>query len=127
MFDKTYRNKAGRSFTEGKKFRMADFLNYYDTLTDEEWDAAIEMAAKKGYDISSVKAYIRVYGDGHFFRPMGLEEVREQLLELHRFDEPMCSTGYDDRTVEERRRDIEELYASMGLSVPAYWRRKLWQ
>ena len=36
MFDKTYRNKAGKSFTEGKRFRMSDFLNYYDALTDGE-------------------------------------------------------------------------------------------
>lgn len=125
MFDKTYRNKAGRSFTEGKKFRMVDFLNYYDTLTDGEWDAAIEMAAKKGYDISNIKPYIRICCDD-FFKPMGFEEVREKLLELHGFNEPMCSTGYDDRPVEERRASIEEIYARIGRPVPAYWREKLW-
>ena len=95
-------------------------------MTDEEWDVAIEMAAKKGYDISNIKPYIRVYGGGYAFRPMGLEEVREQLLKLHGFNEPMSSTGYDDRTIEEQRRDTEEFYARMGLPVPEYWRAKLW-
>lgn len=126
MFEKTYRNKAGKSFTEGRKFNMTEFSDYYNTLTDEEWDAAIGMAEKKGYDISNIKPYIRVYGRDGFFKPLGLEEVREQLLALHGFKEVMWSTGFDDRTIDERRRSVEELYARMGRPVPEYWRAKLW-
>lgn len=127
MFEKTYRNKAGKSFTEGKKFNMTEFSDYYNTLTDEEWDAAIEMAAKKGYDISNIKPYIRVYGGGYTFQPLGLEEVFAQLLQVHGFNEVMSDTGYDDRTIEEQRRDTEEFYARMDRPVPEYWRAKLWR
>lgn len=126
MFEKTYRNKAGKSFTEGSKFRLIEFLDYYNTLTDEEWDAVIEMAAKKGYDISNVKAYIRVYGSNPGFEPMNLEEVCEQLLVFHGRNEPMSATCTGAVSIEEERRNTEEFYASMGLPVPDYWRARLW-
>lgn len=127
MFEKTYHNKAGKSFTEGRKFRISEFLDYYNTLTDEEWDAAIEMAAKKGYDISNVKAYIRVYGKNPGFEPMNLEEVCEQLLEIYGQNEGMSSTCIGSVPIEEERRNMEEFYASMGLPVPEYWRVRLWR
>lgn len=126
MFEKTYRNKAGKSFTEGRKLKLAEFLDYYNTLTGEEWDKAIEMAAKKGYDISNIKAYIRVYGDSSRFRPMDFEEACVQLLELHGAG-PISDFPANIVSIEEERRQTEEFYASMGLSVPQYWKDKLWR
>lgn len=124
MFDKTYRNKAGKSFTEGKKFRIKDFFDYYDTLTDDEWDAAIQMAALKGYDISSIKAYIRVYGA--VSKPMEFEEVRDSLLAIHVPGEAMYQYGIDETPLDEKRAAVEDMYARMGLSVPDYWKERLW-
>ena len=104
MFEKTYRNAAGKHFTEGRKFNMTEFLDYYNTLTDKEWDAAISMAAAKGYDISNIKPYMQICCDDFF----------------------MTDTGYDDRPIDEQRRSIEDMYALIGRPVPAYWREKLW-
>lgn len=126
MFEKTYRNEAGKSFTEGRKMKLAEFLDYYNTLTDEEWDKAIEMAAKKGYDISNIKAYIRVYGDSSHFEPMNFEEARVQLLELHGGG-PVLQLKASIVSIEEERREITEAYATMGLPVPQYWKDKLWK
>ncbi len=125
MFEKTYRNAAGKHFTEGRKFNMTEFLDYYNTLTDKEWDAAISMAAAKGYDISNIKPYMQICCDD-FFRPMGFEEVCEKLLKLHGINDVMTDTGYDDRPIDEQRRSIEDMYALIGRPVPAYWREKLW-
>lgn len=126
MFRRTYRNAAGKSFSEGRHFRMHDFMDYYNSLTDAEWDMAVRRAAGRGYDISSVKPFIRVYCDD-VIRPMGLEEVREKLLKMHGFRGVLCESSSCDLGIGEQRHGIEALYAGMGVPVPDYWREKLWQ
>lgn len=126
MFDKTYRNKAGKSFTEGKKFRIKDFFDYYDTLTDDEWDAAIQMAAKRGVDISNIKPYIRVYGHRDHFSPMEFTEVCDKLIALHNPGNPMTSLPAAIISRDEHRKEIENLYASLGVPVPDFWKEQLW-
>lgn len=125
MFNKTYRNQAGKSFTEGRRFCFYDFLDYYDTLTDDEWEDAIRMAAKKGVDIS----YIRIYRKSccnSFCKPMSFEDICEPLLQIHGFNEPMTSTCTGVTTVNEERNNIVDFYARLGVPVPKYWKEKLW-
>lgn len=126
MFDKTYRNKAGKSFTEGKKFRINDFFDYYNTLTIDEWDEAIRMAAKRGVDISNIKPYIRIYGHEDDFLPLEFVEIREKLIATHCPDNPMTWLPAAIISREEQRKEIEDLYASLGVPVPDFWKRRLW-
>lgn len=126
MFDKTYRNKAGKSFTEGKKFRINDFFDYYNTLTIDEWDEAIRMAAKRGVDISNIKPYIRIYGHEDDFLPLEFVEIREKLIAMHCPDNPMTWLPAAIISREEQRKEIEDLYASLGVPVPDFWKRRLW-
>lgn len=125
MFDKTYRNKAGKSFTEGRKFRINDFFDYYDTLTDEEWEAAIQMAAKKGVDISNIRPYLKMCCRNGHSTPTSFEEIREKLLQLHGFNEPMADTCTCMESIEDRRKNIEDFYTYLGVPVPDYW-REIW-
>lgn len=125
IFSKMYRNKAGKSFTEGKGFRMPEFMDYYNTLTDDEWADVIKMTAEKGVDVSNIKPYIRVRCND-IVRPMSFEEVREKLLKFHNFNAPMFCTCAGVVPIEEERRNIEDLYAALGVSVPEYWSVRLW-
>lgn len=126
MRHKVYCNMAGKSFVEGHGFKLSEFLDYYNTLISEEWDAVIDVAADRGYDIFNVKAYIRVYGIIPGFTPMSLEEVYESLLKYHGengsiWTSPACIV---DRETE--RRETAAFYASLGVPVPEYWKSKLW-
>ncbi len=123
---KRIETKLERASRKGRSFESMTFFDYYNTLTIDEWDEAIRMAAKRGVDISNIKPYIRIYGHEDDFLPLEFVEIREKLIAMHCPDNPMTWLPAAIISREEQRKEIEDLYASLGVPVPDFWKRRLW-
>lgn len=109
-------------------FDLREFLDYYDGLTDEEWNTVVQEMAELGYDIRCVFAYKKRRGSD--FTISILHEIYEPLLaanqvldlvfwrDLLYFETPMDK--------EDRKDSVVALYREFGLPIPQYWRDKLW-